>query len=98
MTDVAQSAGQGTRPGVTDTLASAMSGLLRRFYGSARGKTASTQQRPDGEAQTPEELLQLREALARDWIKAKHRRDMRTCHQIEKDLREVTLKILGRGR
>jgi hypothetical protein len=45
----------------------------------------------------PSEALGLREAMIRDRQAAMERRDMRAVHEIENDLRDVTLAMMSRG-
>ncbi len=45
----------------------------------------------------PSEALSLREAMIRDRQAAMQRRDMRAVHEIEADIRAVTMAMLGRG-
>jgi hypothetical protein len=43
------------------------------------------------------EALSLRAAMIRDRHAAMQRRDMRAVHEIEVDIRAVTLEMMGRG-
>lgn len=94
----ATSAGPRTRLSVTAMLDNALSALLKPLSLFATNEPATTPPLTDGQAQTPDELLQLHRALSRDWDLARLRRDMRRCKTLEGQNGAVVRTILGRVR
>lgn len=85
-----------TRLWATVTQAFAKTVRPRQSSGAALTPPASPLRNYDGRPLTLDELGQLRQALGRDWQRARARMDMKTCGQIAKDAREVTNAILSR--
>jgi hypothetical protein len=80
-------------------------GFIRAFHrksgvGSATAKDAPIKPAPRSQRPLdyhPSEALSLREAMIRDRQAAMQRRDMRAVHEIEADIRAVTLAMMGKG-
>lgn len=86
-----------TRLWATVSRAIARIGHRRPSFGAAQTPPALPLRKADGRPLTLAELGQLRQALNRDWTRARARMDMRACGQIAKDAREVTHAILSNG-
>lgn len=96
MENAAQSAAQRMRLGFMAMLARARTDL--RWPRLQPAPIADRLPNNDGEPQTPEQWLALRNALARDWQAAQLRRDTRAMHALEADLKAATMAILDKER